>query len=611
MLTMFCSIFFSLTSSALVTQPAHAPLVAQQSCSPLLTRPVPSAVRSAVLASASSPTPTAAEADDDLKFPQEATALVQAQRGLTFAAKAVPIVASYLRLFLTLRFREQVLKECLDEEECEVMWQEEHERGSTTFAAVVKELKGFYTKTGQIIATRQDLFPKQYTDRLAGLTDLVDPMPVSLVKAVIEQELLHDDESFESVFAEFDPEPLGAASVAQVHRAVLTPAYGGGEVAVKVQRPAIEAKLLGDVAALKALAKSVRGIEAIPVDYYTVFSELEVQLGDEFDFVKEAAAMERIGRTLSNDPVTGSPVTPVVVTPRPVGGLVTKRVLVMDFLQGVPLSRAVEAMEKRGIDPGSPEAQLFGRRLLAALTEAFGITILFGGFFHADPHPGNIFVLDDGRIGLIDFGQVKQIGQRASATLAKVMVALSERTSDTDPVQLDEISRLALELGVRLREGAPREGPAATAIWLFDGSVKTLPGGFDTNELSPDSPVKVLKSFPQELTLVGRSTVLIKGIAARLNVTWSLADEWAPIARALLARQAAGKLAPLGAPPRFMSIMRLLGQWAGAKLSALVLMLPPPLRRVVASAALRVSKLRPPPPRRRYREGYSGGGAIG
>ena len=188
------------------------------------------------------------------------------------------------------------------------------------------------------------------------------------------------------------------------------------------------------------------------------------------------------------------------------------------------------------------------------------------------------------------------------------MVALSERTSDTDPAQLDEISRLALELGVRLREGAPREGPAATAIWLFDGSVKTLPGGFDTNELSPDSPVKVLKSFPQELTLVGRSTVLIKGIAARLNVTWSLADEWAPIARALLACQAAGKLAPLGAPPRFMSIMRLLGQWAAAKLSALVLMLPPPLRRVVASAALRVSKLRPPPPRRRYREGYSGGG---
>ena len=114
---------------------------------------------------------------------------------------------------------------------------------------------------------------------------------------------------------------------------------------------------------------------------------------------------------------------------------------------------------------------------------------------------------------------MKQISSRAGQTLAKVMVALNERTSDVDPVQLDEISRLALELGVELTDGAPREGPAATAIWLFDGSVTSLPGGFDTSELSPNSPVKVLKSFPQDLTFVGRSTILIKGIASRLGAS--------------------------------------------------------------------------------------------
>jgi len=406
------------------------------------------------------------------EFPSEATTVEQLQRGLTFASRALPIVASYFGLYFKLRFRERVLEECLDEEACEVLWEEEHEQGSKIFSDVVNELKGFYTKTGQIIATRQDLFPKQYTDRLSGLTDLVDPMDYALVRAVVEQELLHDDEPFESVFAEFDREPLGAASVAQIHRAVLMPAYGGTVVAVKVQRPAIEAKLLGDVAALKALAKSVRGFEAIPVDYYTVFSELEVQLADEFDFVKEAAAMERIGRTLATDPETGATCIAPIVTPRPVAGLVTKRVLVMDYLKGEPLSRAVAAMEARGIDAEGAEAQLFGRQLLTSLTEAFGVTILEGGFFHADPHPGNIFILDDGRVGLIDFGQVKQVGARASTTLAKVMVALAERTSDVDPVQLDEISRLALELGVRLKDGSPREGPAATAIWLFDGSVQ-------------------------------------------------------------------------------------------------------------------------------------------
>ena len=94
------------------------------------------------------------------------------------------------------------------------------------------------------------------------MTDMLDPMPGKLVRAVISQELLHADESFDSVFAEFDDVPLGAASVAQVHRARLTAAYGGREVAVKVQRPNIESKLLGDVATLKAISKNFRNIEA-------------------------------------------------------------------------------------------------------------------------------------------------------------------------------------------------------------------------------------------------------------------------------------------------------------------------------------------------------------
>lgn len=173
------------------------------------------------------------------------------------------------------------------------------------------------------------------------------------------------------------------ASVAQVHRAVLTPKYGSKEVAVKVQRPSIESKLMGDIANLKQLAKTFRDSPSLPLDYYTVFSELESQLQDEFDFIAESVAMERIYDTITKDR-NGMPCESPIVMPRPVQGLISKRVLVMDYLKGVPLSRAAEEMLKRGIDPGSPESQLFGRKLLRGLTDVFGRCILETGFFHAE-----------------------------------------------------------------------------------------------------------------------------------------------------------------------------------------------------------------------------------
>jgi len=120
------------------------------------------------------------------------------------------------------------------------------------------------------------------------------------VKAVIAKEL---QVPFEDVFCEFDEQPLGSASVAQVHRASLTEKYGGGVVAVKVQRPSIESKLMEDIANLKALTKALD--VALPMDYYKIFSELEVQLEDEFDFVKECDAMDRIYDSLATAPLTG------------------------------------------------------------------------------------------------------------------------------------------------------------------------------------------------------------------------------------------------------------------------------------------------------------------
>jgi aarF domain-containing kinase len=295
----------------------------------------------------------------------------------------LPIVASYYGLISKIKLEELVSGETIDPARVDALWKAQHAAGAEKLSETITNLKGFYVKTAQIISSRQDLFPEEYTEALSGFTDNLDPMPIALAKRVVEAGLLHPGETFDEMFAEFDDVPLGAASIAQVHRAVLTAKYGGREVAVKVQRPSIESKLLGDIANLKGLAKTFRDNPSLPLDYYTVFVELEKQLAEEFDFVAEAAAMDRIYAALSRAP-DGSPREIPLVLPRPVNGLVSRRVLVMDYLRGVPLSRARQEMVRKGIDPDSPEAKLFGRRLLTSLTTVFGRTILETGFFHAE-----------------------------------------------------------------------------------------------------------------------------------------------------------------------------------------------------------------------------------
>jgi aarF domain-containing kinase len=196
----------------------------------------------------------------------------------------------------------------------------------------------------------------------------------------------------------------------------------------------------------------------------------------------------------------------------------------------------------------------------------------------SDPHPGNIFVLDNGNIGLIDFGQVKQISGRKRETLAKVMVALDDRKSDSNPEDLAIIGDLAIELGVELKEDAKPEAAAAIAMWLFDGTVESLPGGYDKGELSPNSPVKELSSFPQDLVLVGRSTILIKGLSSRLGIPWSLCAEWAPIARKVLDKNTSN-VNLSRRTVRFHDVLKVLKTWGSEKILIVAKRLPSPIRR--------------------------------
>jgi aarF domain-containing kinase len=316
-----------------------------------------------------------------VEFPPPLSTTDRIQRAATFWSTAIPIVLTYYGLMTRIKLQELLGSPYTPEEQIQ-QYKLLHTNGAYKLNETITNLKGFYVKTAQIVSTRKDLFPEEYTDALSGFTDNLDPMPVELAKAVVITELLNKNEKFDDVFIEFDTIPLGAASVAQVHRAVLSKKYGGPrEVAVKIQRPSIESKLMGDIANLKAITKTFRG--ELPLDYYTVMCELEVQLQDEFDFIKEAVAMERIYNAVKFAPDGSQRDMPLVI-PRPIPGLVSRRVLVQDYLHGVPLSRARDIMIKKGIDPDSPESKLFGRKLLTSLTEVFGRTILETGFFHAE-----------------------------------------------------------------------------------------------------------------------------------------------------------------------------------------------------------------------------------
>ncbi len=422
------------------------------------------------------------------------------------------------------------------------------------------------TKSGQLIGSRPDLFPEPYTRKLAPLQDSIPPMDGALLVRVVETELL-GGAPLSSMFSAFDAEPLGSASVAQVHRAVLR--SDGRVVAVKVQRPSIMPLMLGDVANVKALAAQVRG--RFPVDYYTVFSELEAQLAYEFDFEREAISMTRIA-----DGLAKLPGGPPVRVPRPVAGLVTKRVLVMDFIPGTPLSRLAAAAAARKATGGDSIAaqaltKLAGARLLRSLSDAFGAMMLREGFFHGDPHPGNIIIGDRGEVALIDFGQVKELRNETRQGLAKIMLLLEAcgggaGQSPDCVADLAPFAQAVADMGVTFKPDVKDTTTAAAALafWLFDSTAIELPGGYDAGELSPNSPVAEVASFPQELVFVGRSTVLIRGLASRLGVPWSLAREWAPAARAALAPPDAQQ-APTPARARFSLLAMLLAPFAAVE----------------------------------------------
>eukprot|EP00250_Pteridium_aquilinum_P017177 c23492_g1_i1 orf=528-2114(+) len=432
-------------------------------------------------------------------------------RSIQFWLRSIPIYASYKICQLRTRF--------LCKEAQERAWEVQHEWAADKVYSLCYELGGFFLKVAQLIG-KPDLAPEAWVKKLVTLCDAAPATPVSIVKCVLEHEL---GLTVEELFEEFHSSPIGSASVAQVHRARIKGAKN--DVAVKVQHPGVEELMMTDIRNLKAFAAFLERYD-MKFDMLSVVDELEEQVGLEFDFQREAKSMDRIADSFSA--YSKRKPAPVQV-PRSIPGLVTRRILIMQFIEGTPILRLGEEMAKRGVNPDGAMARLAKGNILRDLTEAYGHMILKDGFFQADPHPGNILINNKGKIALLDYGQVKELPNQLRLDYAKLVLAMNAG----NPTEIGHcFENLGLVFGNKV-ESDPTSF-LLMASSLFD--TKLPPGCSKADPFREDSSLKKLpvNKFPKELFFVLRTIHILRGLSVGMGVPYSCVENWKDFAKEAL-----------------------------------------------------------------------------
>ena len=280
---------------------------------------------------------------------------------------------------------------------------------------MLDELGPTFVKFGQLLSTRPDVVPPDIIAELRGLQDDVRPVPFSAARRVIEEEL---ELSLEKLFVEFEERPIAAASIGQVHRAVLP---NGDRVAVKVQRPDAPRQIEADLALLyqaaRVLRERVRALDFI--DARELVDEFAQQIRSELDYTREGRNAETFRRNFRNDDR--------VQVPKVYWTYSRERVLTLEFLDGVQVADL------------PPEWPLERRRELAYwMTDAWMAMIFRDGFFHGDPHPANVLVRDDG-IGLVDFGAVGRLSDDDMTKLTRLFIDAAQERVDLLPRRLGDL----------------------------------------------------------------------------------------------------------------------------------------------------------------------------
>jgi predicted unusual protein kinase regulating ubiquinone biosynthesis (AarF/ABC1/UbiB family) len=277
---------------------------------------------------------------------------------------------------------------------------------------ILVELGPVYVKLGQLLSTRPDLLPPSYIEALTSLQAEVPPVAWEAVEAIIRKQL---QRPIEDIFAIIHHQPVAAGSIAQTHRATLV---DGREVALKIQRPGIERVVEQDIRLLRGLARLVNRTEmGRSYNLVAVVEEFASALRAELNFTQEASSTDLLRRNLSKsywfDPQQ-------LILPEIYWDLTSEKLLVMEWLNGVPLLAADFKGTKYGGDANA-ERRAIADLIIRAYFQQFYID----GTFHADPHPGNLFYLPQGRIALIDFGLMGRLDPRTQEILIELILAIA------------------------------------------------------------------------------------------------------------------------------------------------------------------------------------------
>jgi len=406
---------------------------------------------------------------------------------------------------------------------------------------ILVDLGPVYVKLGQLLSTRPDLLPPPYIAELTALQADVPPVPWVVVEAVIREQLR---QPLETYFATVDPQPVAAGSIAQTHHATL---IDGREVALKIQRPGIDHIIEQDIRLLRGLAQLVSRTEL--VQYYNLTAlteEFATALRGELNFSQEANYTDLLRRNLSKsrwfDPER-------LIVPAIVWELTTEKLLVMEWVRGVPLLQAqigrspTEALilpESRQAEPDVAAQALAKRRdLVRLLVRAFFQQIYIDGVFHADPHPGNLFYVEDSRVALIDYGMVGRLDPRTQQILTELLLAIAN-------LDATRCSQLTLELA----ESAPTVNLAQLETDFerllrryYNLSLAEINFSQLIYELLQTARQNQIR-LPSNMGLYAKTIANLEGVARKLDPEFNLIEQVKPLMADLFQRRLVGE-APL------------------------------------------------------------------